>query len=700
MSRGENNDYTVDYSNGQLTFTNRRLITGASRVTVDFEYSDKKYSRSLLVGQANTSIFNDRLKLSFSYLRERDDQNKPIDFTISDSDKTIISNAGDDRLKASKSGVTFVGRDSLGFPLGLYIKIDTAINANLFTFYRYSPGDTNALYQVVFSFVGAGKGDYASLSTTSYRFAGIGQGGYLPIVFFPLPVSYQSGDLNLDFKISNNISFSVEGAVSDFDKNLFSGNDDKNNQGLAVNSSVIFSNDNFRIGSSKLGRLKLAVKQKFINKLYNSLDRLNPVEYNRVWDIQDSSNQSENSTEAELTFQPKQFLLINTTGGRIKRGDSFNSLRGSFNLNFLGDSLKLPSVQYFADYISSNDNSIDYKGKWLRQSGVVDYKLKPFGSKFGTYNFIFSLDGEDKEISVVNSDSTSAGSYKFYEFKPAFVLSDFFHMDFGYRFNYRFDDVFREGSLTRQSNSLTHTYSFRVKDLNFLASAVDVVFYDRKYTDQFQSLGFSNNRTILVTSQTNFWLFERGIQTNLFYKVSSERTAKSEVVFVKVPVGQGNYKYLGDVNGNGLQDENEFILVNYDGDYIKLLIQTDETFPTTDLQASSGINLAPSRIFKIRTKSVLKEITDNINFDTYLAVSEKSKDPVQKHIYLLNFSKFLNEQNTISGSNTVQQDINLFQNHQYFGIRLRFIQKKGFNQYFSGSERLLNVERSARLRLS
>jgi hypothetical protein len=700
LTRGENNDYTVDYSNGQLTFTNRRLITNASRITVDFEYSDRKYSRSLLTGQANTSVFNDRLKLSFSYLRERDDRNKPIDFTLSDSDRTIISNAGDDRLKASKTGVTFVGRDSSGKPLGSYIQVDSLISSDSIVFYRYAPGDTNALYQVAFSFVGTGKGDYTSLSTTSFKFVGIGQGSYLPIVFFPLPVSYQSGDMNLELKISKNVLLRVEGAVSDFDKNLYSSVDDKNNQGVAVNSTLVFSNDNFIIGSSRLGRLKFAVKQKFINKLYNPLDRLNQVEYNRVWDIQDSSNQTENTTEAELTFQPMQYLLINTNGGRIKRGETFNSLRGSVNLNFLGDSFLVPSVQYSADYISSNDNSLDYKGKWLRQSGVIDYKLNPFGKKFGTYNFIFRLDGEDKQISTINADTASAGSYKFYEFKPEFVLTDFFHMDFSYRFNYRLDDIFYNGAVTRQANSLIHTYSLRVKDLNFLASTFDVVFYDKKYTDEFLSQGLSNNRTILVTSQTNLWLFDRGVQTNLFYKVSNERTAKSEVVFLKVAVGQGNYKYLGDINGNGIQDENEFILVNYDGDYIKLLIQTDQTFPTTDLQASSGINLDPSHIFKIKAEGVFKEIIKNISFDTYLAVAEKSKDPEQKNIYLLRFSEFLNEQNTISGSNTVQQDVNLFQNHQYFGVRLRFIQKKGFNQYFSGNEKLLNAERSVRLRLS
>src|SRR4030095_2496795 len=38
MIRGETNDYTIDYSSGQVTFSNTRLITNASRIVVDFEY--------------------------------------------------------------------------------------------------------------------------------------------------------------------------------------------------------------------------------------------------------------------------------------------------------------------------------------------------------------------------------------------------------------------------------------------------------------------------------------------------------------------------------------------------------------------------------------------------------------------------------------------------------------------------------------
>jgi len=701
MTRGESNDYTIDYSNGQIKFTNNRLITNASRIVVDFEYSDKKYSRSFIAGQTKTAVINDRIKLSFSYLRERDDPGKPIDFTLSDTDRTIISEAGDNKFLASKSGVVFVGRDSLGNSLGSYIQRDTVINSQNFTKYIYAPGDTAALYQVSFSFVGIGKGDYNSLSSNAYVFAGIGQGGYLPLVFFPLPVAYQSADVGMDLRITKDLSLVLEGAASDFDANLLSDFDDTENKGGAFTSSLIFSPKNFKLGNLSLGEVQFTVRQRVINKLYNAIDRLNSVEYNRVWDIQDSSKLTEVTTEAGLSINPQKYFRVTTSAGRIKRGETFNSLRGAVDLKFEGDSLRAPSFTYYADYISSKDNSLDYGGNWIRQYGAIDYKLRPFSdSKLGKYNLIMEFSGEDKQTRSLKFDTTNIGSFRFYEFKPKLLITDLYNLDLVYQFNYRFDDQFNKGTITRQSNSYTSTIGVRVKNLNFLSASGDVVVYDKKYTPDFQSLGFVDSRTILVTSQSNLWFLNRGFNTNLFYKVSSERTAKQEVVFIAVPIGTGNYKFIGDLNNNGLQDENEFVLTSFDGDYIKILRPTDQLFPTTDLQSSASLNLVPSRFLAAISDGIFKSIVNSITSDTYVSVSEKSKDPLQRNIYLLKFSTFQNDENTIAGATTLQQDVGIFENHEYFGVKLRFVQRKGFNQYFSGNERVLNVERTARLRFS
>lgn len=700
MTRGDVNDYTIDYSNGQITFTNKRLITDASRIIVDFEYSDKKYSRSLIVGQTRTSLFDDKLQLSFSYIREKDNKDKPIDFTLSDSDRTIIANAGDDKYRASKSGVIYVGRDSVGNPLGQYVQVDTVINSASFQYYKYTPGDTNALYQVIFSFVGSGNGDYTSLSSTTYTFAGIDQGSYMPIIFFPLPVFYQSGDLMLNFKISSSANLKVETSISDFDKNLFSSTDDKNNIGFAITSELALNHKDIKIGNLKLGRFESKFRQRFINELYNPLERMNSVEYNRVWDIQDSNSYAENTSEVILSYYPDENLSINTLGGFSKRSNTFNSLRGNIQMNYRNIEFLNTLFNYNADYISSKDTKYDYKSRWLRQTGNIEHTFSFRNKSIGTYKLFFQLNGEDKQIRSFNADTISNGSYKYYEFKPGLNVIDFLIFDFGYKFNYRIDDIFYINRLERFSASLTHQYALRLKSLSFFNSQFDFILYDKKYSEVFASNGYVDSRTILISSNSNLMFFNNGLQSVLFYKVTSERTAKPEIVFIKVPLGEGNYKYLGDLNGNGVQDENEFILVNYDGDYIKLILQTDQLFPTTDVQSSVNLILYPSRFISHINSGFFAQILKNISFNTYLTISEKSKDPDPMNIYLLKFSKFQNDINTITGSNSVQQDVNILENNQYASFRLRFIQKKSFNQYYSGNERLLRIERSVRLRLS
>ena len=56
MTRGERNDYTIDYATGEVTFTSSRLIAEDTRVNVEFEYTTNRFTPNA-VGWGNESRF-------------------------------------------------------------------------------------------------------------------------------------------------------------------------------------------------------------------------------------------------------------------------------------------------------------------------------------------------------------------------------------------------------------------------------------------------------------------------------------------------------------------------------------------------------------------------------------------------------------------------------------------------------------------
>ena len=50
LERGENNDYVIDYNAGEILFNATYPITSEMRITVEYQYSDRNYSRIIAYG--------------------------------------------------------------------------------------------------------------------------------------------------------------------------------------------------------------------------------------------------------------------------------------------------------------------------------------------------------------------------------------------------------------------------------------------------------------------------------------------------------------------------------------------------------------------------------------------------------------------------------------------------------------------------
>ena len=685
LKRGENNDYTIEYSNAEVTFTPKVLITSLSRITIDFEYTSRKYERNIIGGNAYANLFDNKLKIKFNAFQEGDNKRNPIDFSLSDKDKEILKQSGNNIFAASQSGVTLVPPDSNGKIRGVYSKHDSVINNDTLTIFIYEPNSAAAKYTVSFSFVGNGNGDYIRESLGNFKFVGIKQGSYLPIRLLPLPEKTQVGNLTVEYNPLKNININFEIAGSNWDRNTFSEIGDENNKGVATNFKLTAEPTDIIIGKRSYGKLSGFFRNRYLDNNFKSIDRINEVEFNRHYNINNIASREEKLSEAQLQYLPNEKISLKAKYGSLKKGTLFSSQRYFSQVDW--NEYKNINLNYTFDYVDTKNKLL--RTNWLRQNGIATYnvwKLKPG----------FMYRAENKKEYNTSADSLTLSSLKYYEYSP-FITFDFSEgLNLTAKYSFTEENVPVKGVFIKESQSFLHTYSLNYKSIKQFTTSFDFSYRRKKYTPHFIKKGFGNNETILIRSQSQINFAERLLTGNLYYQAATERAARLEKVFIRVPQGTGSYSYLGDLNENGIAEENEFKPDPYEGDFIQTTVPTDKLFPVIDLKLNTRWKIDFKKYFKKDNfvNTILKAITT----ETTYRLEENSKEKDTKKIYLLNASSFQNDSTTIRGSNYFQQDLHILKNQRDLSFRLRFTQRKSLNQYSAGLEKSFLKEKSLRIK--
>jgi hypothetical protein len=570
LERGESNDYVIDYNAGEIRFTSLFPITSEMRINVEYQYSDRSYTRFVTYG----GVTHEQEKWSiggFVY-SENDVKNQPLQQNLSSEQAQILGQAGDNPdLMTAPSAY----EDSYSENKILYKKILVGPEE----VFEYSNNPSDVLYNVKFTLVGNNQGDYILASNQAigriYEYvapiAGIQQGNYDPITRLVPPTKIQIATVLGKYNPGEKTNVDFEVGISNNDKNLFSSVDDNDNQGLAgkINAKQRLYNGKWNVDAF--------ANYQLIQKQFKTIERLFTIEFNRDWNLTNPlGNQSLLISGVHFELPEKGFARYQLE--RLDFSESFSGTRhvmdGFFKLNkwtFSNNSSALKSDGSYAEsrFIRSQTRSkYHFQKNWVGGS--------------------FRL--EDNEEKIKSTNQFSALSQRYKEFGAFIGRGDStkVYMELGYL--NRINDSLVNGLVQKVNTS--HSYYLKSKliqnekhDLSLFVN-----YRNLKFEDTTRPKEPSLNSRLLYNGR----FINQLIQVTAAYETTSGTIAQQEFTYLEVEPGQGIYTW-NDYNGNGIQELQEFEVAPFpdQAKYVRVFLPNQVFVKTHQNRFSGSVTFNP-----------------------------------------------------------------------------------------------------------
>ena len=588
LQRGQENDYVIDYNTAEVSFTANRLITKDRRIVVEFQYSEKSYLRSMLTVNEEVELGTDT-KVRFNLFTEQDHRNQTLQQSLTDDDKDVLTEAGDDPLNAAVPGADSVAYD----PDQVQYRVTDSLGYD--PVYVYSTDPLTAQYQITFSLVGSGLGDYVQQEFTPngrvYRWVApdtvngtiVRNGDSAPIRLLIAPTSHQLLTLGAEHIFSERTKGQVELAYSNRDRNTFSSIDEADDQGYGIFADA----DHIIPLGGKDTTLQLIVggETEAISKNFRFIERYRAVEFERNWNT------------LRLVPTGDQLLAAGTIGVRGKRIGSARYGLGTYQISdqYSGCKQELttdlhPGKFDIVGTASQLRTTKAFNSTFLRHKGKLARRMEYF-----TLGIL--SEHELNRYRPDTSDALLVGSYQFHEWEAFIQSPDSFRTKWRLYTGGRFDEAVDQGALARTTKATTYGGNLVLgRDRrNRLATTVNyrrLEILDSSLTSQRPEDTYLTRLEYDLTAMKGVMLW------NLFYEFGSGLEQRQEFVYIEVPAGQGIYVWI-DYNDNGLKELNEFEIASfgYEANFVRVFVPSNEYVRTFSNQFSTSLDIRPAVIW-------------------------------------------------------------------------------------------------------
>ena len=559
LERGENKDYLIDYNAGEIKFNPTYPIDATMRITVDYQYTDRNYTR--FIGYGGGGYTSEKLSIGAYVYSENDSKNQPLQQNLSEAQVAILQQAGDDMGNMTAPSAV---EDTFSENKILYRKeIQNGVEI-----FIYSPTEQENLFNVRFTNVGPDNGNY-QLSTVNavariFEYVapinGVLQGEFEPIVQLNAPVNLQLAGVHGSYTPSQKTTVNFELAGSKNDLNLFSSIDDGNNTGVAAHlileQELLKTKDTLQIKA--FGNID------YVDKNFRNIERLYNIEFNRDWNLLTSTQGNQRYLKTGLEVSDPKLGMARYEFQHLGFSDNFNGTRHLLFGNFKKGKLR---SRMNTSYLNSKGDSLNTSFFRIKNRTAYSFKKSWIGA---------TLDIEDNVAAIKTTalvrDSLTNISQRYKDYGAFAGVGDSTKVYVEGYYRYRVTDSLQNNLLQHVNN--TNTFGLRATLIKTKAAQLSLQGQyrdlDNIFTDDENSL---NTRVRYAQS-----LFKNGIRFNTTLESNSGVIAQQDFTYLEVEAGQGFYTW-NDYNDNGIQELEEFEVSQFqdEANYVRILLP-NQTF--------------------------------------------------------------------------------------------------------------------------
>ncbi len=571
LQRGENNHYTIDYNAGEITFTSLFPITSEMRIVVEYQYSDRNFTRFITYGGVQHQQKTWRVG-GYIY-SENDVKNQPLQQSLSPEQVGVLQNAGDnpDLMNAASAFEDVYSENKI-----LYRKI----TVGTLEVFEYSNNPTDVLYNVRFSFVGNNLGNYILANTQAvgkiYEYVapigGVPQGNYEPIIRLIAPTKLQIATVLGSYNPSEKTIADFEIGVSNNDLNLFSDRDDTNNKGFAGKVNL-----KQRLLSKKI-TLDAFSDLQWVQQNFRTVERLFNIEFNRDWNLNTpSGNQNLFTAGLQSKWDNKGTLTYRFEN--LQFSENFNGNKHSLNV-----AVKTPKTQLFS-VSSLLKSSGNYSASEFTRSN--NQLRQQVGQKNWTGG---SLRFENNREKLVATQQLSNLSQKFTEFGLFVGRGDSTKVFVETGFLKRLNDSLVGNQVQRVNHSDTYYIKSRLFKNETRNLSLFINFRKLNFENETNTQTSLNSRLLYTDA-----FFKKGIALSTSYENLSGTIPQQEFTYLEVEPGQGVYMW-NDYNSNGIQELQEFEVAPFPdlAKYVRVFLPNQLFVQTHQTKFAQSLTLNPA----------------------------------------------------------------------------------------------------------